>query len=358
MNRLPSVEDRSVKLERTSADTQAVRAAVMPAAICSIAGMGHYLPADILTNEQLMLTVDTSDEWIVERTGIHGRRRAAPDEATSDLALHAAHAALADAGLTARDLDLILLATSTADAPVPTAACFLQAKLGCIGVPAMDIGAGCSGFGYALEMAGAAVKSGMHKRVLVVGADCLTRITNYADRQSCILFGDGAGALVVAKEGFLDVLYSNIGADGSQADVIRIQAGGSRMPASAATVAASQHTMELKGREVFKSAVRQIAECVRRAADRLGIAPSEFGLVIPHQANARIIEAVGSQLEIARERLVIDIAETGNTAAASIPLTLARARERGLIRPGELVVMVGFGAGLTWACQVLLVKER
>lgn len=320
--------------------------------------MGHYLPADILTNEQLMLTVDTSDEWIVERTGIHGRRRAAPDEATSDLALHAAHAALADAGLTARDLDLILLATSTADAPVPTAACFLQAKLGCIGVPAMDIGAGCSGFGYALEMAGAAVKSGMHKRVLVVGADCLTRITNYADRQSCILFGDGAGALVVAKEGFLDVLYSDIGADGSQADVIRIQAGGSRMPASAATVAASQHTMELKGREVFKSAVRQIAECVRRAADRLGIAPSEFGLVIPHQANARIIEAVGSQLEIARERLVIDIAETGNTAAASIPLTLARARERGLIRPGELVVMVGFGAGLTWACQVLLVKER
>jgi len=332
--------------------------AALPAAICSLAGVGYYLPENILTNQQLSTTVDTSHEWIVERTGIHGRHTASAAEATSDLAFRAGSAALADAGLTAADIDLILFATSTPDTPVPATACYLQARLGCQGVPAMDIGAGCSGFGTALHMAGAAVKSGMHRSVLVVGADCLTRITNYADRQSCILFGDGAGAAVVASRGSIDVVYSDIGADGSSADLIRVPAGGSREPASIATVSNCKHTLELRGREVFKAAVRQMCDCIRRAAASIGVAPRDFDLIIPHQANARIIEAIGAQLDCPPQQLVIDIAETGNTAAASIPLALGRARATGVLQPGQLVAVVGFGAGLAWACQVLHVKNR
>lgn len=329
-----------------------------PRALASISGLGHYLPEHIVTNDDLALTVDTSDEWIVERTGIHGRHRAAVDQATSDLSLHAANAALADAGLAAADLDLILLATSTPDQPVPSTACYLQAKLGCTGVPSMDVAAGCSGFGYALQMAVGAVKAGIHEQVLVVGADCLTRITNYADRQSCILFGDGAGAVVVTREGFVEVLHTEIGADGSAANMIQIRAGGSREPASSASVAGLRHTLELQGREVFKSAVRQMASCIRKAASAVGVNVHDFDLIIPHQANARIIEAVGRQLEVGPERVVIDIADTGNMASASIPVALGRARERGQLKAGQLIVVVGFGAGTTWACQVLRVLER
>ncbi len=341
-----------------ASNTPRVSRASLPAAICSLAGVGYYLPENILTNEQLSTTVDTSDAWIVERTGIRGRHCADATEATSDLAYRAGAAALEDAGITPADIDLILFATSTPDTPVPATACYLQARLGCGHIPAMDIGAGCSGFGTALHMAGAAVKSGMHKGVLVVGADCLTRITNYADRQSCILFGDGAGAAVVSSRGFMDVVYSDIGADGSAADLIRVPAGGSREPASIASVEGAKHTLELRGREVFKAAVRQMCDCIRRAATSIGVRPSDFDLIIPHQANARIIEAIGAQLDYPPSRLVIDIAETGNTAAASIPVALGRARRAGVLKPGQLVAVVGFGAGIAWACQVLLVKDR
>lgn len=324
----------------------------------SIAGLGYYLPEQMLTNQQLALTVDTNDAWIVERTGIRERHLAGTSEATSDLALRAAAGALEDAGVLATDLDLILVATSTPDAPVPSTGCYLQAKLGCPGIPAMDVAAGCSGFGYALHLAGAAVKAGLHRRVLVVGADCLTRITNYEDRQTCILFGDGAGAVVVAADGFMDVVYSNIGADGTAADVIRIRAGGSRSPASAESVAGHQHKLEMQGRAVFRTAVRQMEQCVRDAAAALGIAVSDFDLIIPHQANARIIEAVGSALEVPREKVAIDVGETGNMASASIPVAMGRARARGDLDGTRLVVVVGFGAGLTWACQVLQLRER
>ena len=327
-------------------------------ALCSISGLGHYLPEHILTNEQLANTVDTSNEWIVERTGIHSRHRVAVDMATSDLAFRAGSAALADAKITPKDLDLILVATATPDQPVPATACYLQSRLGCGGVPSMDVVAGCAGFGYALQMAAASVKSGMHRRVLVVGADCLTRITNYKDRQTCILFGDGAGAVVVAERGFVDVLYSAIGADGTAADLIQIKAGGSREPASAASVAGARHTLELRGRDVFKVAVRQMSECIKQAAEAVGVGVGDFDLVIPHQANARIIEAVGRQLEVREDRVVIDIAETGNMASASIPVALGRARDRGILHAGQLVVVVGFGAGTTWACQVLRLRER
>ncbi|MDX2133046.1 MAG: beta-ketoacyl-ACP synthase III [Planctomycetota bacterium] len=331
------------------------RIASLPPALCSILGLGHYLPSRILTNDELALTVDTSDAWIVERTGIHGRRCAAPGEATSDMARFAALRALEDAHLSPTDLDLILVATSTPDTPVPSSACHLQAALGCSGVPAMDVNAGCAGYGYAMQLAAAAIKSGMNKRVLVIGADTLTRITNYADRQSCILFGDGAGAAVVAARGRFDIIYSDIGADGRGADLIRVRAGGSRTPASAESVATAWHTLELHGREVFKTAVLRMTDCLRKAAKGVGVSPGDFDVVIPHQANARIIEAVGRQLDIGPERLVVDIGDTGNTASASIPIALERAR--GSLRPGQLVAVVGFGAGLTWACQVMLVRE-
>jgi len=327
-------------------------------AICSISGLGHYLPENSITNAHLAATVDTSHEWIVERTGIHSRHCVASEEATSDLSLKAANKALADAGIQAKDLDLILLATSTPDQPVPSTACFLQARLGCLGVPACDVAAGCSGFGYAMELAAASVKSGLHKRVLVIGADCLTRITNYADRGSCILFGDGAGAVVVSQTGFLDVLHTEIGADGSATGMIMIRAGGSREPACAESVAGARHTLELHGREVYKSAVRQMAESIRRGAAAVGAAVEDFDLIIPHQANARIIESVGKQLDADPAKVVIDLADTGNMASASIPVALGRAREAGRLKPGQLIVVVGFGAGTTWACQVLRVNER
>jgi 3-oxoacyl-[acyl-carrier-protein] synthase-3 len=331
------------------------RFASLPASLCSILGLGHYLPSRVLTNDELALTVDTSDQWIVERTGIRGRHCAAPNEATSDMARLAALRALEDAQLAPSDLDLILFATSTPDTPVPSTACHLQAALGCSGVPAMDINAGCAGFGYAMQLAASSIRGGLHQRVLVIGADTLTRITNYADRQSCILFGDGAGAAVVGARGRYDVIYSEIGADGTGADLIRVPAGGSRTPASLESVTTAGHTLELHGREVFKAAVLRMAECLRRAAKGVGVQPSDFDVVIPHQANARIIEAVGRQLDIGPERLVVDIGETGNTASASIPIALERAR--GGLRPGQLVAVVGFGAGLAWACQVLLVRE-
>ena len=325
-------------------------------ALCSIAGLGEYLPESVLTNDQLASQLDTTDAWIVERTGIRERHCADAAEATSDLALRAATEALADAGVGASELDLILLATSTADSPVPATACHLQAKLGSLGVPAMDVSAGCSGFGYALHVASGLVRAGMHRRVLVVGADCLTRITNYADRQTCILFGDGAGAAVISPDGFLDVIYSDIGADGTSADMIRVQAGGSRKPACNATVDASLHTLELRGREVFKAAVRQMSDCLIRAAEVIGVRTTDFDLIIPHQANARIIDAVGVQIGADPARLINDVSGIGNTAAGSIPLALTRARKAGLVKDGQLVALVGFGAGTAWACQVIAVR--
>lgn len=344
---------------------------------CSISGLGIYLPSNRLTNDYFANRLDTSDQWIVERTGIHERRQADANDATSDLACRAALAALQDARLNASDLDLIILATSTADSPVPATACHVQAKLaasasdgggvgvgvgvagvGVVGGGAMDISAGCSGFGYALHVGVGLIRAGMHRRVLVVGADCLTRVTNYADRQSCILFGDGAGAAVLESTGVMDVIYSDIGADGSSADLIRILAGGSRRPATKETVDTALHALELRGREVFKAAVRQMSLSIAKAASALGIRPADFDLIIPHQANARIIEAVGSHLEADPKRVLIDVGGTGNTAAASIPLALAHARESGRLRVGDRVAMVGFGAGTAWACQVLQIKDR
>lgn len=319
----------------------------------SIAGLGHYLPSEKITNQDLESLVDTSDRWITDRTGIQNRRRAGSSQATSDLAIEAAIAALEDARVQAEQVDLILLATATSDAPVPATASLVQQALGVGNVGAMDLNAGCSGFLYAMHTADAFVRSGQASCVLVIGSETLTRVTDYSDRRTCILFGDGAGACVVAPKGQFDVLHSSVGCDGEHADLIRIPAGGSRTPASAETVAQHQHYLQLDGGRVFRQAVRRMVQSARDGLDACGLDASDIAWVIPHQANARILDAVGEQLGISVPRIVNDIAETGNTSAASVPIALNRARAVGQFEPGQLIMLLAFGAGLTWACQIL-----
>ena len=332
----------------------------------SITGFSYYLPKDVITNADLTKILDTSHEWIVERTGIHLRHRAAAQEATSDLGLVAARGALERAGITPAELDLILVATATPDSPVPATSCLLQARLEAWQAPAMDLNAGCSGFLYALHTAACFVRAGAAQRVLVVGAETLTRVTDYSDRRSCILFGDGAGAAVVAATAAapaadvaptrLELLFASLGTDGSAADLISIPAGGSRHPASEKTVQSREHFLRLDGTAVFRQAVRRMSEAAREALDALGLAPGDVDWLLPHQANARIVLAVAEQTGIDPSRAMLDMAETGNTSAASIPITLGRAQESGLLKPGQRILMLAFGAGLTWGCQVWRVQ--
>lgn len=327
-----------------------------PPALFTLGGIGHYLPERLVTNADIAPRLGIDSDWIIERTGIRSRRWASPGQATSDLALLAARAALADAGLTVADIDLLILSTNTPDYQVPTTSCILQAELGCHGIPAMDVAAGCAGFGYALHSAGALVRSGFHRRVLVVGADCMHTVTNLDDRHTGMIFGDGAGAAVVGGEGPMSVIYSDLGAEGRDAHMIVIPAGGSRKPATAESVAAGEHTVHMKGREVFRGAVRQMCDCLRRAADHLRIGLADFDLIVPHQANARIIDAVAAEFGLGRDRVVCDVEETGNISAGSIPVALSRARDAGRVRSGMLIATVAFGAGMTWSCQVILVQ--
>lgn len=317
-----------------------------------IAGIGSYLPVTTLNNEALSTMVDTSDEWIVTRTGIRSRHVASPGQATSDLALPAAQDAIASAGLTAEEIDLILLATSTGDTPVPPTACWLQKSLGAKNAAAMDIAAACSGFIFATHVAAGLIRGGMHRNVLVVGAETLTRITDYSDRASCILFGDGAGAVVMGTSGMMNLLYTSISSDGNHAEMIQMPAGGSRLPASAATLADHQHFLKLKGSEVFKHAVQSMSAAANIALESLGLQASDIAWLVPHQANQRIMIAVGERLGIPLERVVSDMSEVGNTAAASLPMALSKLVGEGKLRTGDRIMLVGFGAGATWGCQV------
>ena len=318
----------------------------------SIAGLGAYLPAATITNEDLGRKVDTSDEWIITRTGIRERRVAAPDECTSDLAAHAAREALAQARLAAEDLDLIILATATPDTYVPPGSSWLHRHLGAVNAAAMDISAACSGFLFAVHTGSGLIRAGMHRNVLVVGAETLTRITDYTDRATCILFGDGAGAVVLGKQGYLELLYSSIGTDSSGRDLITVPGGGSREPASAATVDAKRHFLQLQGREVFRRAVETMTRSGQAALDSLGMQVSDLAWLVPHQANLRITQAVASQFGLPPERVIGDMSGTGNTSAASLPIALNRLQGSGQLKPGDRVMLVGFGAGLTWGCQV------
>lgn len=318
----------------------------------SIVGLGSYLPEQTLSNADLGLMVETSDEWIKSRTGIESRHQAGPGQATSDLALPASLEALRNAGLTPADLDLIVLATSTADTPVPPTACWLQRGLEAHNAAAMDVSAACSGFLYATHVATGLIRAGMHKNVLVVGAETLTRITDYTDRASCILFGDGAGAAVLGTSGPINLLYSSIGSDGRAAEMIQLPAGGSRLPASSATIAAHQHFLKLNGKEVFKRAVQTMTHAARKALATLGMEASDVAWFVPHQANQRITVAVAEAVGVPMERVVSEMREVGNTAAASLPVALAHLSSGNQMQPGDRIMLVGFGAGATWGCQV------
>ncbi len=319
-----------------------------------ILGIGSYVPEKILTNNDLEKMVDTSDAWITERTGIKQRHIAAKDEATSDLALKAAAAALDDAGVKAEELDLVICATASPDHAFPSVACLVQERLGAVKAAAFDLGAGCSGFVYSLAVAGQMIQNGLYDKILIIGAETLSRIMNWQDRNTCVLFGDGAGAAVVGpvEEG-LGVLGIDLGSDGSGAYHLYQPAGGSRRPASAATVAANEHTIHMNGREVFKFAIKILGRTSLRALEKAGMKPEELDLLFSHQANLRIITAAAKRLRIPMEKVWVDVDKYANTSAASIPIALREAQDAGVLKKGDKLLLCGFGAGLTWAAIVL-----
>lgn len=320
-----------------------------------ISGTGSYLPEKVLTNRDLEKMVDTSDEWITTRTGIKERHVAPDNWATSDLAAEAARTALADAGLEAADLDLIIVATISPDTLLPSAACWLQAKLEAWDAGAFDLSAACSGFVYAANIAWRFVGSGMYDHVLVVGAECLTRFTNYQDRASCILFGDGAGAAVFSPsdDGGSDILYGTLGADGRGADIMIMPAGGSRRPATHETVENMEHCMVIRGRETYKFAVQKMADLVANGLDAVGMTTADLKWIIPHQVNTRILEGAAKRLGIPLDEIYINIDRVGNTSAASVPIALDEAHRKGMLHRGDVVALVAFGGGLSWASMIL-----
>jgi len=320
-----------------------------------IIGTGKYVPERILTNRELEQMVETNDEWIVSRTGIRERRIAAPDQATSDLAFHASQKALAAAGITAEELDMIIVATITPDMFFPSTACLLQDKLGAKKAAAFDLSAACSGFIYGLSTASSMIATGMYKHVLVVGAECLSRITDYTDRNTCILFGDGAGAVVLGQvpegRGFKSF---ELGADGSGGDLLNVRGGGSRLPSTDESIAGRNHFIYMAGSEVFKFAVRIMGGAAEEALRKAGVDKGEIDLLVPHQANIRIIQSALNKLNLPEEKCMINLDQYGNVSAGSIPIALAEAVEQGRVNEGDKLVLVGFGGGLTWGASVLV----
>ncbi len=319
----------------------------------SVVGLGSALPERIVFNADFEQIVDTSDGWIRERTGIRARHFAAEGQVTSDLATEAAHKALAVAGIDAGQLDLIVCATLTPDNPIPAAAVRVQQKLG-VSCPAFDLNAACAGFSYAISTADAFIRSGAAESVLVIGAETLSRFLDMTDRTTCILFGDGAGAVVLRPSEQPGILDSVLGADGSASDILLIPAGGSAKPASAETIANREHTIRMPaGREVFKRAVVEMANACRELLDKSGYSADDVDVLIPHQANARIMIAVAERLGIGLDRAIVDVEEVGNTSAASIPIALDRAWRAGRIASGGLVLLTSFGAGLAWGANLM-----
>jgi len=318
-----------------------------------ILGLGFYLPSKVLTNQDLEKMVETSDEWIKTRTGISERRIAAEGEHTSDLAVGAAKEALADAKLKPTDLDLILCATMTPDLPCPATACLVQAKLGAPQAAATDIAAACSGFVYALVAAQQFVASGTYKHVLVIGAEVLSRVVDWKDRSTCVLFGDGAGAAVVGPTEQGKILATTLGSDGSKAELLMVPGGGVARPSSHETVDAGDHYLKMEGTEVFKHAVRAMSEACLLTAKKAGIKAEQVACVVPHQANMRIIQAVVDRAGIPIEKVYLNVARYGNMSAASTIVAFCEAVRDGRIKKGDYVLLVAFGAGLTWGSVAL-----
>ncbi len=320
-----------------------------------IKGMGVYTPERRLTNADLTRLVDTSDEWIRTRTGMIERRIAEPHEAASDMAAKAAERAIADAGITKEEIDLIIVATVTPDHAFPSTACVLQAKLGLTDIPAFDISAACSGFVYMMQVANHMLRAGDYRNVLIVSSEKLTSIVDWEDRSTCVLFGDAAGAFVLSKcsEPYVGILGNILGADGSCGYLLKLPAGGSVMPASYETVANSQHYLKMAGKEVFKVAVRTMSDCCRRLLEKCNISPDEVKCVIPHQANLRIIDAVARHLGIPLEKFCINLQNYGNTSSATIPNCMKEAYDQGRFKAGDLVLLTAFGGGFTWGATLI-----
>lgn len=323
-----------------------------------VVGWGMYVPERVVANGDLAHTVDTSDEWIRTRTGILERRIANDGETTSTLATEAAWRALETAGLSPGQLDLIIVATATPDHAFPATACLVQDALGATKAAAFDLSAGCTGFVYGLgvaaDMVTARAERTGHAAALVIGAETLSRITDWTDRGTCVIFGDGAGAVVLRSDGAPGgILATTLGADGSGGDLLYLPAGGSEEPASHRTVAERRHYLKMKGREVFRFAVRAMPDAVRDTLDAVDLTPSDIDLLVPHQANQRILEAARKALGLAPEAVYSNLERYGNTSAASIPMALCEAAEDGLLQRDDLVVCVGFGAGLTWGATAV-----
>ncbi|MFO8008595.1 MAG: beta-ketoacyl-ACP synthase III [Candidatus Brocadiia bacterium] len=319
-----------------------------------IAALGAYLPQRVLSNQDLEQMVDTSDEWILPRTGIRERRIAADDEATSDLAIAAARQALDRAGMDASELDAVMVATCTPDHLFPATACLVQAAIGADSAMACDLEAACSGFVYGFTCAAAMVGAGALGNAMVIGAETLSRFTDYKDRRTCILFGDAAGAAILrAPQNDGELLYAELGADGSQPEILIIPGGGAREPASEGTVQAGDHFMKLQGREVFRQAVSKLVELLERIPDQTGVPLEDIKLVIPHQSNVRIINSAMERAGLPVEKAYMNIERVGNTSAASIPLAMAEAVEAGALKRGDLALFLAFGGGLTWASALL-----
>jgi 3-oxoacyl-[acyl-carrier-protein] synthase-3 len=323
----------------------------------SIIGTGSYMPERVLTNDDLAKIVETSDEWIASRTGIRQRRIAAENESTSDMAAAAARNALSMAGVSAEELDLIVVATVTPDMFFPSTACFVQAKIGAKKAAGFDVSAACSGFLYATQTARHFINSGPRKTALVIGAEKLSSLINWKDRNTCVLFGDGAGAVVIRHDDSPTapgrVLSTVMGSDGTLADLLKVPGGGSASPITSENVSLRLNTIHMEGRETFKHAVTRMLEASQEALKLAGLTPADVKLVIPHQANLRIIAAIAERLGVPEERTFINLDKYGNTSAATIPVALDEANRSGRIQRGDVVLMVAFGGGFTWASSVL-----
>lgn len=338
MKRQPRSSPRSARTQRT----------------VSIVGTGSYTPEKRLTNADLSKMVDTSDEWITTRTGIKERRVAAKDEHTSDMASKAALNALEQANVKPEDVDLILLATATPDMLFPATACFVQKKIGAKKAACLDISAACAGFLFGIEIGQQFITSGTYDTVLVIGAEKLTSITNWSDRNTCVLFGDGAGAAVLQHRGRAHgVISTHIGSDGQYTDILFMPGGGSRCPITKENADKNLATIHMSGKEVYKQAVTAMLSAARKALDQAGLTIDDIACVIPHQANLRIIEAIADRLKIPLEKFYVNLDKYGNTSAAAVAMALDEANRTGRIEHGDYVLMVVFGGGLTWASTIV-----
>lgn len=333
----------------------------MTAKLCNagILGTGFYVPEKIMTNADLEKIVETSDEWIVERTGIKERRIAEDNQPMSDLALRAAKDALADAGVAAEDLDLIIVATLTSDRIIPSTACMIQNLLGAKHAAAFDLSAACSGFAYAASVAAQFIETGAYKKALVIGAETLSKYINWEDRNTCVLFGDGAGAAVLGQveEGY-GILSFDLGSDGSGGDAIQIPSSGSLMPVSKESIDQKLNLIHMNGRDVFKFAVKAMGKTVKNSLAKIDMQQEKIDWLVPHQANIRIIESAAKRLSMPMDKVIVNIHKYGNMSAACIPIALAEAAAAKRFKKGDIIALSGFGAGLTWAsCIIRWSKE-